>query len=115
MIGHLVLFLLNFITIVKNNYFVYIITNKPHGVLYIGMTNDLRRRMWEHKESLVEGFSKKYKTRLLVYYEMTDDVKEALQREKQIKKWNRDWKIELIEEVNPEWIDLSDNLPNFDV
>jgi len=91
------------------NYFIYILTNKPKGVLYIGVTNNLERRIYEHKNEIFEGFSKKYKTKMLVYFEECSDVKFAIEREKKLKKWNRDWKIELIEKSNPDWRDLSCN------
>ena len=76
--------------------------------LYIGMTNNLERRVYEHKNSLVKGFTSKYKITKLVYYEMTNDVNTALNREKQLKNWRREWKINLIESLNPEWKDLSE-------
>ncbi|MBI3583592.1 MAG: GIY-YIG nuclease family protein [Nitrospinae bacterium] len=88
-------------------YYVYILTNKSNKVLYIGVTNDLARRMFEHKNKLVEGFSYKYNIKKLVYYEWTNDVKSAIKREKQLKNWHRDWKINLITQSNPEWKDLS--------
>ena len=88
------------------NYFVYILASKRNGTLYIGVTNDLHRRIYEHKEDLVEGFTKKYSIHSLVYYEPCEDIKSAIEREKQLKKWNRRWKIELIEKGNPDWIDL---------
>ena len=81
-------------------------TNKKHGTLYIGVTSDLIGRVYQHKNKLVEGFTKKYGLDKLVYYECTPDVKSAITREKQMKKWYRKWKIELIEEGNPEWNDL---------
>ena len=87
-------------------YYVYILANKRNGTLYIGVTNDLIKRVFEHKEKLVEGFSKKYDTSLLVYFESTGDVMSAIQREKQIKRWNRAWKLRLIEKENPNWDDL---------
>ena len=87
-------------------YCVYIMTNKKHGTLYIGVTSDLIGRVYQHKNKLVEGFTKKYGLDKLVYYECTPDVKSAITREKQMKKWYRKWKIELIEEGNPEWNDL---------
>ncbi len=79
-------------------------------MLYIGMTNNLQRRIYEHKNKLVDGFSKKYNLTKLVYYESTVDVASAIKREKQLKNWHRDWKINLIEENNVEWKDLSENL-----
>lgn len=91
-------------------YYIYILTNQKHGVLYIGVTNDLKRRVYEHKNKLNEGFSKKYNTTRLVYMEETNNINDALQREKQLKKWNRAWKIKLIDEYNPEWLDLYDDL-----
>ena len=92
------------------NYYVYILTNKSNKVLYIGVTNDLIRRVFEHKSKQVEGFSKKYNLNKLVYYETTSDVKSAIRREKQLKNWHRDWKINLIAQFNPEWKDLSEDL-----
>jgi len=88
------------------NYYVYIISSKKYGTLYTGVTNNLIRRIYEHKENLVDGFTKKYKIHQLVYFEIHEDIYEAISREKQIKKWNRDWKISLIEKNNPQWIDL---------
>jgi len=87
-------------------YYVYILSNKRNGTLYIGVTNDLKRRVWEHKQKMVEGFTKKYNVDRLVYYEQTEDIYAALQREKRLKKWNRKWKIDLIEKNNPQWKDL---------
>lgn len=89
---------------------VYILANKRNGTLYIGVTSDLVKRVWEHQGDLVEGFTKKYAVHRLVYYEILDDMESAIQREKQLKKWNRDWKIDLIEKDNPEWTDLYDSL-----
>ncbi len=80
--------------------------SKKNGTLYIGVTNNLIRRVQEHKLGNVEGFTKKYKVDILVYYEMTDDIYAALNREKQLKRWKRDWKIRLINEMNPGWKDL---------
>ena len=80
--------------------------SKPYGTLYIGATNDLIRRVYEHKNDLVEGFTSKYGIHTLVYYEVCDNRQSANQRERQIKKWYRDWKIRLIEETNPQWNDL---------
>ena len=86
--------------------YVYIMTNKPNGTLYIGVTNNLVRRVWEHKNKVVEGFTSKYNLDKLVYYEIFEDELLAIQREKTLKKYNRIWKKELITRVNPFWRDL---------
>ena len=88
-------------------YYVYIMTNRSQ-TLYTGVTNDLQHRVYEHKQKLVDGFTKKYNLTKLVYYESTDDVRSAIGREKQIKGWLRAKKIALIESMNPQWRDLSD-------
>ena len=80
--------------------------SKRNGTLYIGVTNDLIRRIYEHKSGIIEGFTKKYKIKILVYYEIHSDINEAIKREKALKKWKRDWKIELIEKTNRQWDDL---------
>jgi len=90
------------------NYYIYILASKKNGTLYIGMTNDLVRRIFEHKSGSIEGFTKKYSVDKLVYFESTTDVNEAIAREKRLKKWKRQWKIDLIENSNPDWRDLSD-------
>ena len=90
-----------------NQYYVYIITNGVR-TLYIGMTNDLLRRVHEHKEKLAEGFTKKYNITMLAYYEVTNDVGSAIAREKQLKGWLRNKKIALLESMNPHWKDLSE-------
>lgn len=87
-------------------YYVYIMTNKKYGTLYTGVTNDLIRRVYEHKEGLVDGFTKKYQLHNIVYFEQHVDITEAILREKIIKRWRRDWKINLIEKNNPHWVDL---------
>ncbi len=87
-------------------YYVYILASKRIGTLYIGVTNDLLRRVYEHKNNLIEGFTGKYQVHQLIYHETTSEVTAALRREKQRKKWKRAWKIELIEKNNPQWIDL---------
>jgi putative endonuclease len=92
----------------NKQYYVYILTNKSNKVIYIGVTNDLGRRMFEHKNKLVEGFTKRYNLMKLVYYEATDDVESAIAREKQLKNWHRDWKIGLVNQSNPDWQDLSE-------
>ena len=88
-------------------YYVYILTNKSNRVLYIGVTNNLQRRVYEHKEKLIEGFTSKYNVNKLVYYENTVDIKVAIEREKTLKKWARKKKEWLIEQYNPDWRDLS--------
>ena len=91
-----------------NSYYVYILTNWKGNVMYIGVTNDLERRLYEHKNELVEGFTKQYHVHKLVYYEETSDVRAAVEREKQLKKWARAKKNALVETINPEWKDLSE-------
>lgn len=89
-----------------NYCYVYILASKPYGTLYIGVTNDLVRRVWEHRNDFVEGFTKTYSVHRLVYYEQHGDAYSAITREKQMKKWKRQWKIELIMKENPGWKDL---------
>ena len=96
----------------NKQYYVYIMTNKLNTVLYTGVTNDLLRRVYEHKERLVGGFTKKYKINKLVYYEVLEDIENAIQREKQLKGYLRRKKIRLIESTNKEWQDLYDVLQN---
>jgi putative endonuclease len=91
-----------------NQYFVYILTNKSNKVLYIGVTNNLERRMYEHRNAMIDGFTKRYNLTKLVYFEETSDVTSAIEREKQLKNWHRDWKISLINQFNPNWDDLSE-------
>jgi putative endonuclease len=90
--------------------YVYILSSKKHGTLYIGVTNDLIRRVYEHKYTIFSSFTHKYQINKLVYYESFGDITHAIAKEKQLKKWNRQWKINLIEEDNPDWIDLYDGL-----
>ncbi len=90
--------------------YVYMLTNKKKGVLYIGVTSELQKRIWEHKEKIYKGFTAKYNADLLVYYEIFDAPEHAILREKQLKNWHRDWKINLIEADNPEWNDLYEDL-----
>lgn len=85
---------------------VYILSNKRNGTLYIGVTSNLIKRAWEHRESQVDGFTKKYTVHKLAYFELHDDMLTAITREKQLKKWRRAWKLALIEKTNPEWKDL---------
>ncbi len=91
----------------EKQYFVYLLASKPYGTLYVGVTSNLIQRVFQHKEGLVDGFTKKYNVHQLVYYEVHLDIREAILREKRIKKWNRQWKINLIEQNNPHWINLS--------
>ncbi len=90
----------------NHNYYIYILTNKYNKVLYVGMTNDLVRRLYEHKNKMLEGFTKKYNIDKLVYYEHTSNIEAAIAREKEIKKWRREKKNKLIETNNPDWKDL---------
>lgn len=90
----------------KKEYYVYILASQKYGTLYIGITSNLLKRVYQHKEGLVAGFTKKYHVKKLVYYEVHGDVHEAILREKQMKKWRRDWKINLIERDNPQWLDI---------
>ncbi len=91
-------------------FWVYILANKRNGTLYIGVTSDLAKRVWEHKNKVVEGFTCKYDVDKLVYCEHHADAESALTREKQVKKWRRAWKLRLIEEGNPAWTDLYDEI-----
>jgi putative endonuclease len=92
--------------LIVKQYYVYILASKKNGVLYIGMTNDLRKRVFESKNNLVDGFTERYNVNKLVYFELTNQSQDAINREKRLKKWKRRWKIELIESMNPEWKDL---------
>ena len=94
----------------RHKYWVYILASKRNGTLYIGVTDNLARRVWQHKQGLVEGFTKKYAVKQLVYSDCFRDVRQAIDAEKRLKKWNRAWKIQLIESVNPGWKDLSETL-----
>lgn len=91
-------------------YFVYILATYKRGTLYVGISGDLIGRTWQHKNDVIDGFTKKYGVHKLVHYEIFEDVMEAIKREKQLKKWSRAWKIELIEKHNPHWKDLFDDL-----
>ena len=86
--------------------YVYMLTNKPHGTLYVGVTANLARRIWEHKNHFVEGFCSKYNLEHLVWYDVHESIYSAISREKQLKNWKRVWKVELIEEMNPAWREL---------
>jgi putative endonuclease len=91
-------------------YYVYIMTNKQNGTLYVGMTENLVKRVWEHKTEAAEGFTKKYQCKTLVYFETTDEYEGALRREKRLKKWHRKWKLDAINKDNPAWNDLYDSI-----
>ena len=93
-----------------NDYYVYILTNDRDRLLYIGVTNNLTRRVYEHKHRLIEGFTSDYGIHKLVYYEMCGSVEDAIRREKQLKKWRREKKIFLIEQMNPRWKDLAGDI-----
>jgi putative endonuclease len=90
--------------------YVYIMTNKPQGTLYIGVTSNLARRVWEHREGIIDGLTRRYGLKRLAHYEFYDDIRNALQREKKLKHWPRLWKLALIQESNPEWSDLYQRL-----
>lgn len=94
----------------EHAYYVYLLTNWNNSVMYIGVTNDLKRRVYEHQNKLVKGFTEKYNVNKLVYYEQTNDVITALSREKEIKKWRREKKNNLVIQVNPNWNDLSETI-----
>ncbi len=89
---------------------VYMLASKRNGTLYVGVTSDLVQRAWQHRNDLAEGFSKKYGVHMLVWYELHEDMENAIIREKRIKKWNRAWKLKLIEEKNPGWDDLYESI-----
>ena len=89
-----------------SNHYVYILASQRNGTLYIGVTKDLIRRVYEHKNNIIKGFTSKYNVHSLIYYEHYEDYWEAANREKQLKNWKRQWKLELIESVNPRWTDL---------
>lgn len=95
------------ITQMQHNYYVYIMASQHNGTLYIGVTNDIERRVAEHKQGLSEGFTKEYGVNRLVHLEFFSNINDAIRREKQLKKWKREWKVDLIEKLNPDWIDLS--------
>lgn len=85
---------------------IYVLTNRPNGVQYVGVTSDLIKRIWQHRADVVEGFSRRYRLHVLVYFEQYESMIEAIAREKELKKWRRDWKLALIEKANPQWRDL---------
>ena len=92
------------------DYFVYIMASQKNGTLYVGVTNNLVRRVYEHKNNLVEGFTKQYDVHTLVWFESTPSIEAAIAREKQLKNWKREWKLALLEKANPDWLDLYDSL-----
>jgi putative endonuclease len=94
----------------SKEYFIYILASKRNGTLYIGVTNDLIKRVYQHKEKLISGFTRTYNVCMLVYYEKYADINSAIEREKKLKKYRRQWKINLIESVNPQWKDLYEQL-----
>ena len=94
----------------SKQYYVYLITNERYGTLYVGVTNDLVRRIYEHREGVVQGFSKQHGLSRLVWFEAHDDVLAAIGREKAIKRWRRDWKMNLIQAMNPKWDDLYESI-----
>ena len=91
-------------------YYVYLLASRRHGTLYLGVTNNLVRRVYEHKTKVVPGFTKRYNVDRLVWFEIHDEILSAIAREKELKKWRRDWKIRLIEEQNPDWGDLCEGI-----
>ena len=95
---------------VDKRYWTYIMASRRNGTLYIGVTNDILRRAWEHREGLSGGFTKRYAVRMLVHFEMFEDVNAAIHRETRLKKWKRRWKLALIEQTNPEWRDLYETI-----
>ena len=94
----------------KKTFYVYILASKKNGTLYVGVTSDLVKRIWQHKEKITDGFTKKYSVKKLVHYELHDNAKKAIQREKRLKEWERSWKVALIEKENPKWEDLYEGI-----
>ena len=94
----------------RKNYYVYLLASGRYGTLFLGVTSDLIKHTWQHREAFVEGFAAKHNVKRLVWYEVHEDAHAAITREKQLKKWNRAWKIELIQERNPQWRDLFDKV-----
>ena len=97
----------------KKNYYVYILANRKNGTIYVGVTNNLKKRVFDHKIGLRPGFTKKYNVKNLVYFEIHDLIDSAILREKRIKNWHRAWKIRLIESMNRDWIDLYNEIANY--
>ena len=94
----------------NKQFYVYILASKRNGTLYTGITSDLVQRVWQHKNNIIEGFSQKYNVKILVFYEVHDNSESAIVREKQIKKWRRAWKLQLIEKMNPQWRNLYEEI-----
>ncbi len=94
----------------KENFYVYIMANREYGTIYVGVTSDLRKRVYEHKNEIIEGFTSKYHLHKLVYYEVHDSAESAILQEKRLKRWKREWKIQLIEKQNPQWKDLTEEI-----
>lgn len=94
----------------EKRYYVYILTRKRNSTFYVGVTSDLAKRVWEHKNGVADGFTKRYGIKTLVYYEVFDDPENAIRREKRLKRWSRAWKIALIEKANPAWDDLYETI-----
>lgn len=94
----------------EKKYFVYILAKERNSTFYVGMTSNLQKRIWEHKNEVADGYTKKYGIKALVYFEIFDDPETAIRREKRLKKWNRAWKIKIIEQMNPEWRDLYEDI-----
>ena len=94
----------------EKKFYVYILAKKRNSTFYVGVTSDLPKRVWEHKNEVVDGFTQKYDIKTLVYYEIFDDAENAIKREKRLKKWNRTWKMRVIEEMNPNWDDLYETI-----
>lgn len=92
--------------------YLYILASRRNGTLYTGVTSDLVKRIWQHREEVVDGFTKRYGVHTLVYYELHDDIARAITREKQVKRWRRKWKVRMIERMNPEWRDLYPDITN---
>ncbi len=94
----------------EKKFYVYIMAKGRNSTFYVGMTSNLQKRVWEHKNDVANGFTKKYEIKNLVYYEIFDDPENAIKREKRLKKWTRTWKMKTIEELNPDWKDLYDDI-----
>jgi len=105
---------IKFMNMRDNNYCIYILTNWSNKVLYIGVTNNLQRRLYEHKNKLIDGFTKKYNLNKLVYYECFSNINDAIRREKELKKWRREKKNNLVENMNPDWKDLGFEFEDLD-